>query len=239
MRGGRWEPAEFIRTGERDVERLHQLLITRAGAMERFQHVLDFGCGVGRLSRAWGRRADHVTGIDISPGMLATGRELLRDQTNVELVLNANPDLRQWPDSTFDLVFSYICLQHMPWSLAAVYLAEFARVCRPGQLVTFQLPARRLGGSTAARLRQRIVDLLPFGLDRTYRRWRHGSSAVFEMFYTSAAEVEECAIRVGLKLIHKKPDHGAGPGTEGYFYAFRKPDMPDSASIARQPESKP
>jgi SAM-dependent methyltransferase len=221
-RGGRWELTEFLETGERDIRRLHMVMMQKAGAPERFERVLDFGCGVGRLSLAWSGRAARVTGADISEGMIEAGRRIIGQRLNVELVLNVASDLGCWPNDTFDLVFSYICLQHMPWPIAAGYLAEFARVCRPGQWVAFQLPARQLGTVWGARLRQRIVDLLPFGLGAAYRRWRHGSRAVFDMFFTPPAVLEEAAAGVGLRLMHKEPDPGGGPGTEGFFYVFRK-----------------
>jgi SAM-dependent methyltransferase len=221
-RGGRWSPSEFLQTGERTVCRLHEVMMARAGAPERFGHVLDFGCGVGRLSAAWGRRADHVTGVDISPGMIETGRRLIGEAANVDLILNASTHLGSWPDHSMDFVFSYICLQHMPWPLAAGYVAEFARICRPGHWVAFQLPARQLTSGAGARLRQTLVEHLPFGLGRVYRKWRHGSHAVFDMFFTHPDIVENTAATAGLQLVHKEPDAAAGPLTEGYFYVFRK-----------------
>lgn len=50
--------------------------LRRAGIpAERFERVLDFGCGVGRLSLALAQLADHVTAIDVSAGHLKLARE--------------------------------------------------------------------------------------------------------------------------------------------------------------------
>lgn len=220
-RGGRWRLEEFLATGEQDVARAHERL-RRAGASERFQSVLDFGCGVGRLVRAWADRADQVTGVDISASMLEHARCILADRPNTRLVHNEAPDLRVLPDASFDLVFSLICLQHLPWPVAAGYLDEFARLCRPGGWVAFQLPARGPDSGRAARWRKRLVDALPFGLGSAYRRWRHGSSAVFDVFYTPRPEVEARLRSAGLTGIAAEPDASAGPGTEGWFYLARK-----------------
>ena len=38
-------------------------------------HVLDFGCGIGRISLWLGRRVGHVVGVDMSPRMLDKARE--------------------------------------------------------------------------------------------------------------------------------------------------------------------
>jgi SAM-dependent methyltransferase len=222
-RGGRWELADFLRTGEEDVARCATLLQRRAGAPTRFAHVLDFGCGVGRLVRAWSQRADSVTGVDISETMLEQGRRILADRPNTELVHNPRPDLACFQDERFDLVFSLICLQHIPWALAARYVTEFGRVCRPGGWVAFQLPTRVLGGAGIASLRQRIVEGLPFGLGARYRAWRHGSSAVFDVHFTPPERVEEAARAGGLDPITREPDGSAGANTEGFFYIFRKP----------------
>src|SRR6266545_7895564 len=131
-RGGKWDAQEFLQTGEEDVARYHDLLRRVAGCPTEFDHILDFGCGVGRLSLAWSRRARRVTGVDISPGMIAKGREFAKNAINVEFSLNEASDLRCFEDGRFDLVFSHICLQHVPWQLTTGYLREFARVCRSG-----------------------------------------------------------------------------------------------------------
>ncbi|HMO66954.1 MAG TPA: class I SAM-dependent methyltransferase, partial [Verrucomicrobiota bacterium] len=210
-----------LATGERDVAGAHGRL-RRAGAAGRFAAVLDFGCGVGRLARAWADRAEQVTGVDISASMLEHARRILADRPDVRLVHNEAPDLRVLPDASFDLVYSLICLQHMPWPVAAGYLGEFARVCRPGGWVAFQLPARGPDSGRAARWRKRLVDALPFGLAAAYRRWRHGSSAVFDVFYTPRPAVEARLQAAGLAAGAAEPDASAGPGTEGYFYLARK-----------------
>jgi len=221
-RGGRWEPGEFLQTGERDVARYHDLLRRYAGCPQGFDQILDFGCGVGRLSLAWSSRARRVTGVDISAGMIAKGKEFAKDTRNVELRLNDAGNLRCFPDEQFDLVFSHICLQHIPWQLTADYLAEFARVCRRGKWVAFQLPSRNLEGISAAAFRKMIVELLPFGLARAYRRWRHGYAALFDMHFVPVEKVIQSANQAGLIEIHREPDRSAGESIESFIYIFRK-----------------
>jgi len=221
-RGGKWEPGEFLQTGERDVARYHDLLRRFAGCPQEFDQILDFGCGVERLSVAWSRRAKRVTGVDISSGMIAKGKEFVKDTLNVELCLNDAGDLRCFPDERFDLVFSHICLQHIPWQLTAGYLAEFARVCRRGRWVAFQLPSRNLKKISAAAIRKRLVELLPFGLDRAYRKWRHGCPVLFDMHFVSVQEVIKSANQAGLIEIHREPDRSAGESVESFIYIFKR-----------------
>jgi ubiquinone/menaquinone biosynthesis C-methylase UbiE len=222
-RGGKWDPTEFYATGERDVSHFHAILKGKANCSERLQHVLDFGCGVGRVSAAWARRAEKVTGIDISKPMIEYGANHLQPVQNLDFVHNPREDLRVLKDDAYDLVFSLICLQHIPWELAKQYVREFARIVRPGALVAFQLPTEARAISRLTQLRKYWVDALPFGLSQVYRKWRHGSSTAFDTFYTPANDVENCAVDAGLKLVAQEPDNSCGEGTTGYFYIFRKP----------------
>lgn len=221
-RGGRWDVAQFFATGEADVERYCRVLAAKAQAPERFERILDFGCGVGRMSLAWSRRAEAVVGVDISESMVEKGRALLGDIRNVELRVNDGSDLKGFPDSSFDLVCSHICLQHIPWPIVKSYLRDFSRVSRSDGLIAFQLPARAAQRFDVARLRKRIVESLPFGLGRSYRQWRHGSTEVFEMHYTPVDTVLAATGAAGLVEVHREPDRSAGDGVESYLYVFRK-----------------
>ncbi|HZR16021.1 MAG TPA: class I SAM-dependent methyltransferase [Verrucomicrobiae bacterium] len=221
-RGGRWDLREFMETGEQAVAHYSGLIAKYVDAPGTFSHVLDFGCGVGRLTFAWGSRAKRVTGVDISAGMLQIANNNLAGRGHINFVLNQSDDLQVFKAGEFDLVFSFVCLQHMPWPIAASYIAEFSRICAPGGIVAFQLPTRTLQTDSMARFRKSLVESLPFGMGRRYRRWRHGSSVAFDVYYTPSSVVEAAAGAAGLKLIHREPDASAGPTTEGFFYIFAK-----------------
>ncbi|RAO01324.1 hypothetical protein GAR06_04031 [Micromonospora saelicesensis] len=130
---------EFLATGRTDVEgtsgQLRQL-----GLPTRWERVLDFGCGVGRLSQALAPHADEVVAVDIAPTMLEAARRLNRSAENIRFVLNDAPDLSQFPDGHFDLVYSALVLQHLPRPAIDHYLAEFLRVLRPGGIAVVGLP---------------------------------------------------------------------------------------------------
>jgi ubiquinone/menaquinone biosynthesis C-methylase UbiE len=221
-RGGRWNIVEFMETGEAAIARYHQLITGHTSHTNAFSHVLDFGCGVGRLTYAWAKRARQVTGVDISASMLDVARKNTTELKNIHFILNQSNDLRVFKDETFDMVFSLACLQHIPPPIAAAYITEFARVCQRGGIIAFQLPSRTLRSNRAGKFRKKIIDCLPLGLGRRYRRWRHGSSVVFDMYYTPCSKVETTAATSGLKLVHRQPDTVAGPNTEDFFYVFQK-----------------
>jgi ubiquinone/menaquinone biosynthesis C-methylase UbiE len=220
-KGGRWNLNEFLASGNGVVDRYWELLKAHGGH-EKLESVLDFGCGVGRLTLAWSRHARLATGVDISGPMIEKGRQLMAGREAVQLELNQRSNLSMFPDASFDLVFSHIVLQHMPWSFARGYIAEFARVCRPGGWVAFQLPYYSGVSQTLPMLRKRVVDRLPFGLAAAYRRWRRGTSQIFEMHFTPPEKVEAILASGQLEIRHREPDESAGADTKGFIYLARK-----------------
>ncbi len=75
--------------------------------------ILDFGCGVGRLLIPFASVAVEVVGMDVAPSMLEEARRNCSDRGigNVRLVLS--DDALSAADGQFDLVHSFIVLQHI------------------------------------------------------------------------------------------------------------------------------
>jgi SAM-dependent methyltransferase len=141
-KGGRWEPDEFFATGERELEHVLRTA-AEAGLPVKGAAFLDFGCGVGRITRAASGRFDRCVGVDIAEGMVEAARRLNADRRQCEFVVNDRPDLSRFEDGAFDLAFSTVALQHQPSrEVIARYLRELVRVVRPGGGLVFQLPTR-------------------------------------------------------------------------------------------------
>ena len=136
-RGGRWDPEEFLATGEVEVD-VQLAALADANLPAARWLALDFGCGAGRLSRALARHFAHVVGIDVSASMIDAARRLNADVPNVEFRENASARIERIADASVDFVFSHITLQHIPGDLAAGYVAEFFRVLAPGGVAAFQ-----------------------------------------------------------------------------------------------------
>ncbi|WP_158265545.1 class I SAM-dependent methyltransferase [Blastopirellula marina] len=104
---------EFFQTGQQSVD--HVLKLCRKHIRPDFapQTVLDYGCGVGRMAIAFAQHAQHVTGIDVSEGMLAEAKANQQrfGIENIELLRIAGTTLPT--DKRFDLVHCYIVLQHI------------------------------------------------------------------------------------------------------------------------------
>ena len=138
-KGGRWELDEFFATGEAEVGRVMSIAESLGRPACRAR-ALDFGCGVGRLTRALGTRFDQAVGVDISSEMVARAGRLNEAFPACEFRVSA-ADLAPLETASFDFVYSSIALQHVP-TVGEIerYLTEFLRVARPDGLVVFGIP---------------------------------------------------------------------------------------------------
>jgi SAM-dependent methyltransferase len=139
-RFGRWDADEFFATGEAEVAGL----LARGrelGVPAEERDALEFGCGVGRVTRALAARYDRAVGVDISTEMLDRARSLNAGVEGLEFVHNEAPDLAVLGERRFDLVYSRHVLQHLPGpEVARGYLQEMVRLVRPGGLVMVHVP---------------------------------------------------------------------------------------------------
>ncbi len=136
----KWSRDEFFQKGEQEILRIMEVA-ARLGFPKQFGHALDFGCGLGRLTRPLAGFFKKVSGVDISMTMIEKAREIHRDNPACEFILNEKDDLAIFPDGEFDFVYSNIVLQHMPArEIARRYIREFVRVTRKEGLIVFQLP---------------------------------------------------------------------------------------------------
>jgi len=113
-------------------------------ALRGGESILDFGCGLGQLTRAMARAAGkgaRVVGIERSPEQIAEALRQARADNEESLVEirqgeAAAPPLRDDEWATFDLVHARFLLEHLPDPLAAV--RAMVRAARPGGRIVLQ-----------------------------------------------------------------------------------------------------
>jgi SAM-dependent methyltransferase len=174
LKYGRWDADAFYAGGRREIDAMMRRA-AELGRPARHATALDFGCGVGRLTRALGAHFDEVLGIDISEAMIGNARRLNAGHPHCSFALNVAADLGSLSDESFDLVHTRIVLQHQP-SRAAIerYLSELLRVLRTDGLLVFQLPSRL---SLAVRAQPRVNAyrlLRRLGATPRFLYWRLG-----------------------------------------------------------------
>jgi ubiquinone/menaquinone biosynthesis C-methylase UbiE len=94
-------------------------------------NVLDVACGPGMVTCEFARHAGEVTGIDLTPAMIAQAQKRQHDAAleNISWTVGDAVPL-PFPDNSFSLVITRYSFHHLLSPSTA--LAEMVRVCRPG-----------------------------------------------------------------------------------------------------------
>jgi ubiquinone/menaquinone biosynthesis C-methylase UbiE len=91
--------------------------------------VLDVGCGTGTQLALYKRPGCSLTGLDLSPAMLAVARRKLGAAAELHL---GDASQLPFPEAQFDLVTIILVLHEMPFLLRSAVLQECRRVVKPG-----------------------------------------------------------------------------------------------------------
>jgi 2-polyprenyl-3-methyl-5-hydroxy-6-metoxy-1,4-benzoquinol methylase len=206
-----WDSEKFFRSGVVEIEDMLHYAESFRPLREK-KYALDFGCGVGRLTKALASHFDRVIGVDISPAMIQHARGYQGTGEHLEYLVNETGDLSQFAGCQFDFVYSSITLQHMPARFARQYIAEFLRVLNPHGLLLFQLPSRRQG--KLARVRSLANELFGPVL--------HPIQPRVVMRGIPKQEVIRLLTQHGGEVLDIAIDHSAGPTWESFRYLVKK-----------------
>jgi len=136
----KWNENEFFQSGVLEIKQVVDNA-RKLGHPKEFKTALDFGCGVGRLTRALANEFDEVYGIDISEKMISLAKEFNYEISNCKFIQNSEKKLSMFNDETFDLIYTNIVLQHIPdKKIIKSYISEFTRILKKDGLLVFQLP---------------------------------------------------------------------------------------------------
>ena len=119
----------FIQSGRAGADSIREQLERHDVPLASLRTVLDFGCGCGRVLRHWADLPAEVHGCDYNPLLVDWCRRKLsfaRVETNA-----LEPPL-PYPTASFDLVYALSVFTHLPEPLHSRWVAELARVLRPG-----------------------------------------------------------------------------------------------------------
>jgi len=118
-----------------------------------FDSVLDFGCGVGRVTQAMAKLSRRAVGVDVSPTMLKRAADHAEKSgiTNIEWQLS-----RDFVAAceAFDLVHSFLVFQHMRPREGLALLRTLAARVRPGGVFAIHVTYWRPGGMVRTLLRR-------------------------------------------------------------------------------------
>ena len=212
-----WNLDDFLRTGEVEISRLMESA-KQIGLPKRHRCAIDFGCGVGRLTRSLREYFPEHHGVDISASMVAMARQL-----TPECNFRQADDLKSFPDGSADLVYSSMVLQHQPdRKHVAGLIGDMLRVLAPGGLLVFQMPLY-LPWRNRLQLRRRAYRLLrALGLRHTFTYERLKLSPI-RMLSLPQGEIESIVRMANGSVV--RVDYTAkfsSPFVSGIYYCTAK-----------------
>lgn len=134
------ERAKFFASGETHIDTILSIIHERLDPSFAPARALDFGCGVGRLLLPLARRCRDVTGVDVSPSMLAEARRNCEAAGAKGVQLVQSDDDLSAVEGQFDFVHTYIVLQHIPVERGEKFVRKLAAKLLPGGVGMFHVP---------------------------------------------------------------------------------------------------
>jgi SAM-dependent methyltransferase len=145
-KNNRWSREELFETGREEMDIVLDCVQSLGLELDWESPALDFGCGVGRLTRAMASRFVECWGVDISPTMIRLAEEYNRDLPHCHFLVNEHDRLKKFQEGQFGFIYTSIVLQHIPEKYAKSYVGELIRVLKPGGVLVFQIPDRFRAG---------------------------------------------------------------------------------------------
>lgn len=186
---------EFDASGANDVALFMAFLARNGVDPSGFQRVLEYGCGIGRVTRFFAERFPQVIACDISPSHLKQAEHYLqsRQLDNVELKRIRGIDDVAGP-ADLDVVFSVIVLQHNPPPTMVAILDRLLARLRSGGVAYFQVPTHAVG------YRFQVADYLKWGIQGQH----------VEMHYLPQRHVFRLAHEHGCDVLEVREDDWVG-----------------------------
>jgi SAM-dependent methyltransferase len=209
-KNGGWDEETFFETGRQEISELMEYLATLGSGLRR-GGALDFGCGVGRLSRALAGYFDEVVGLDISPTMVSLAKAHNAHLQQCTFRENSGPDLIAVRERKFDLIYSSITLQHMPPRYSRQYVRNLLELLAPGGLFVFQL-----AGESTLSVGNRVLRTLYNEVYR--RRVLKDEPPWMDVYGIPKRRLISLLERSGARVLDVQPNDAAGPEWTSYRY---------------------
>ena len=190
---------EFFASGEEYVEALFSRIEGLFPENTKPKHALDFGCGVGRLTKPLAKRCFKVTGLDISKSMITEAQKNCSEDKNVSFYLYSS-SIRQ----EFDFVHTHLVLQHIHPRNGYTIIVDLLNAVTKNGLVVLHFPYK----CNASRLIRFLVKLRYFfpilNVARNLIANRGAKEPPMQMHVYDLNYVVALMRRQGFSLVHQE-----------------------------------
>ena len=223
---------DFMATGERHADNLLRIVGETLGEFPRAM-ALDFGCGVGRLTQGLARHFATVVGLDVAEGMLAEARWNAELDSLANLEYHSSLDPSQIMPRSYDLVHSYIVLQHIPVEIGEPIVAKLVDAVSEGGVGALHMTIMPASGQRRIAVQNWIKRNKITRMIANVALRRPVNSPAMEMNLYRTERIVEILARSGIQRFSclRVDDWGS----IGLFILFKR----DSGPAAQVPWSNP
>ncbi|MCH7407957.1 class I SAM-dependent methyltransferase [Belliella sp. DSM 111904] len=212
---------EFFQTGEEYVQETSKRIEENFSFQISSASILDFGCGVGRLAIPFARQTQQVViGLDISTDIIAKAKEHAQalDSKNLEFIVYDGKKLPKLP--SFDLVNSYIVLQHIEKQRGLAIIEELIQKIKIGGIAHIQIThGHKLPAHTYLNFYLRTKVSWYNFLYSSLKHRKLMSEPVMQMNLYDKKSLHKLFSKYSSDIVEVQTDHG---GFIGSFFMFRR-----------------
>ena len=196
----------FFSTGREQIARDLQNVEKHFGAI-RTGRALDFGCGVGRLSIPLSKIFSSIVATDISNSMLNEAEKNAKKYGSDNITWVISDDSLLNASGQFDLVYSYIALQHIPLERGMQIFERLIGKLAPGGI--FLLHTSVGSGLLKDKIWKRIRYSFLGNIAVNFLKRRNLNLPVMQMSEYSSHEIFKFLLSKGIEDIVVRPElHG-------------------------------
>ena len=190
---------DFFASGEEYIEALFSRIEILFPENTKPKNALDFGCGVGRLTKPLAKRCNRVTGLDISRSMIMEAEKNCAEDKNVKFNLYNSSISQQ-----FDLVHTHLVLQHIHPRNGYMIIVDLLNKVAKNGLVVLHFPYR-CNASPLIRFLVKVRYFFPIlNLARNLITNRDAKEPPMQMHVYDLSYVVALMRRQGFSLVHQE-----------------------------------
>ncbi|MCF6297706.1 MAG: class I SAM-dependent methyltransferase [Flavobacteriaceae bacterium] len=214
-KNNKWNKNKFYETGSNNITELLEKL-SDINSLSNINNVLDFGCGVGRLTKYISKNFTNVVAIDISKGMLQNAVNNNRTTRNALFIYYNSTEIPFIKDNKIDLIVSIITFQHIQPKIQVKYLHDFLRILSKNGLIYIQLVH-----GLQKNFKGFLFRLLGNSVLGIYHKFKYKLDYPIKIYILREKYFNQVISDNNLEIIQKTKSNNTGTAFRSYTYLLR------------------